>query len=82
MTAASNQRPFISRANHWDRNSSESTQATAGPAYRIDPDGTRHPGVIVSMAPGRFLILAPGDALRVANQIADTLAGIREGQHQ
>lgn len=70
---ATDTRPFVARPEHWDRNRADSARAAARPAYRTDPNGQTHPGIIISQGPGRILILSPDDALRVATQIADAL---------
>lgn len=71
-------KPFVSRAEHFERNLRDSQRTTAGPAIRMDRDGQGHPGVIITTGTSRFTILTPADAMRIATGIADVLTEQRQ----
>lgn len=66
-------RQFNAYPQHWHRNQDDATTLRTVPATSNTPDGDQHPGVALMVAQGVRLVLTTTQALKLANDIADTI---------
>lgn len=68
---------FRSRSQHYEFNLKQAANYTARPALLDKPDGGQEPGVVLHSMGNIQGVLPVAQALRLANDIADALAGHR-----
>lgn len=65
---------FSSAAVHYDRNIKDAPTIQAKPATLNPADGDQEPAVVIFKSRQVLSVLPAADALRLANQIADSIA--------
>ncbi|KQQ66104.1 hypothetical protein [Microbacterium sp. Leaf320] len=72
---------FYAKSDRYTQNVAEGSRTMATPALLNTPYGTAEPGVAVYVDQNVRFVIPLGDALRIANQIADIASAHRDSAY-